>query len=287
MRVVDNGVPALAKTNEFNVTVNEVNVVPLLPTQLDRTINEITELRVTNTATDADLPSNTLIYSFLQSPPGAQLSASGVITWTPSEAQGPSTNVFRTKVIDNGSPALAATNQFTVIVNEVNLAPVLGALVSRTANPGQQISFTASVTDSDLPANTLTFSLVNPPQGASINAASGAFSWRIPVALANTTNTVQVRVQDNGAPMGSDTESFTVSINPLAPVLISAPSYVSGQFSMTISGTPEPDYIIQVSTNLVNWSDYKTNVDHVTPFTFTDSAAGAAVQRNYRVRLAP
>ena len=54
----------------------------------------------------------------------------------------------------------------------------------------------ATATDSDIPANVLTFSLVSPPSGASINSASGLFNWRPVVAQANTTNTVQVQVTD-------------------------------------------------------------------------------------------
>src|SRR2546425_11858755 len=88
-------------------------------------INELTTLTVTNTATDGDLPANVLTYQLVAPPTGASISASGVVSWTPSEAQGPSTNTFTTIVTDNGTPALSATNSFTVTVNEVNSAPVL------------------------------------------------------------------------------------------------------------------------------------------------------------------
>src|SRR5262245_64519353 len=45
---------------------------------------------------------------------------SGEISWTPTEAQGPSTNTVSVSVTDNGSSNLSVTNSFTVIVNEVN-----------------------------------------------------------------------------------------------------------------------------------------------------------------------
>jgi hypothetical protein len=38
-------------------------------------------------------------------------------------------------------------------------------------------TFTATATDSDLPAQALTFSLVSAPPGAAIDASTGAFSW--------------------------------------------------------------------------------------------------------------
>src|SRR5205823_8277367 len=102
----------------------------VLPAQTNRTINEFTLLTVTNTATDTDIPANLLGYTLTVTNaagvvPNASISASGVITWTPTEAQGPSTNVFTTVVTDTNSAAviaqnLSATNTFTVIVNEVN-----------------------------------------------------------------------------------------------------------------------------------------------------------------------
>src|SRR5213078_4751471 len=58
----------------------------------------------TNTAADEDLPANVLTYQLVSPPTGASIDSSGVITWTPSEAQGPSTNTFTTVVTDNGTP---------------------------------------------------------------------------------------------------------------------------------------------------------------------------------------
>src|SRR5213075_1795190 len=41
----------------------------------------------------------------------------GVFTWTPSNAQSPSTNVVEIRVADNGTPSLSATQSFTIFVN--------------------------------------------------------------------------------------------------------------------------------------------------------------------------
>src|SRR5205807_965414 len=130
---------------------NEVNSAPSLPVQTDRTINELTLLTVTNTATDTDLPANTLTYTFLDAPSNAVISAAGVITWTPTEAQGPGTNIFTTWVVDNGSPALSATNTFTVTVNEVNSAPVLPTQSNRSIAAQTSLMVTNTATDSDIP----------------------------------------------------------------------------------------------------------------------------------------
>jgi hypothetical protein len=121
--VTDDGVPPLSATNSFTVVVNEVNSAPVLPVQTNVTIAELTTLLVTNTATDSDIPANTLSYSLLNPPAGAEISASGLITWTPTHAQAPSTNIFETVVSDDGVPPLSATNSFTVFVTASQVVP--------------------------------------------------------------------------------------------------------------------------------------------------------------------
>jgi hypothetical protein len=76
---------------------------------------------------DPDLPFNTLTFSLLPgAPPGVSVNpTNGVLTWTPTEAQGPSTNLIGVAVTANGSPPLSATNFLILIVNEVNRPPVL------------------------------------------------------------------------------------------------------------------------------------------------------------------
>src|SRR5262249_37457018 len=153
--VADSGTPSLSATQGFLVTVTEANSAPVLPVQTDITINELTLLDVTNTATDSDLPHNILTYALLNAPDDATTDTNGVIIWTPSEAQGPSSNLFVTVVTDNGSLALSATNSFSVTVLEVNAAPVLAVQADRTINELTLLVVTNTATDSDLPANTL------------------------------------------------------------------------------------------------------------------------------------
>ena len=177
------------------------------------------------------------------------------------------------------------TNSFQLIVNEVNTAPVVGSLTNQTANAGQTVTLTAIATDADLPTNTLTFSLVNPPAGASIVAGSGLFSWRLPASLAKSTNTVRIKVTDNGSPNLSATNSFTVTINPLSPVTLTPLSYSNGLFRMQVSGAAGPDYILQGSTNLTTFTDLATNTPSSLPFNFTNTMSLS--NRFYRIRLNP
>jgi hypothetical protein len=212
--VTDNGAPPLSATNFFTVTVREVNIPPSLTVPADQTIDELTSLNVTNTATDSDLPANALTFSLGNHPTGMTITPdTGIISWTPSEAQGPSSNLVEVIVTDDGSPALSATNTFTVTVNEVNSAPSLTVPANLSINELTALNVSASVTDPDLPANALTFSLSSAPAGMTIDPNTGAISWTPTEADGPAVYTISVAVTDDGTPALSVTNSFTVTVN--------------------------------------------------------------------------
>ncbi|PYI87545.1 MAG: hypothetical protein DME26_05830, partial [Verrucomicrobia bacterium] len=224
VRVTDNGVPPQNDTKSFTVVVNEVNSAPVLDPIFEKTIKELNTLAFTITADDSDVPTNVLTYSLLSPPSGASINPStGVFTWTPTAAQGPNTYVLTVRVTDNGSPPLSDTKDFTIVVTELNSAPVLAAVPDQTVNEGSTLNVMISASDPDIPANTLTFSLVSPPSGASINASSGVFTWTPTEAQGPATNTVTARVTDNGSPPLSDTRNFTVVVNEVNSPPVLAP----------------------------------------------------------------
>lgn len=95
----------------------EPNVAPVLPSQSDRSVAPYQTLSVTNVATDANNPAQTLTYELLSAPAGATIDSAGLITWTPIASQGGAAYTIQTRVTDNGSPALSATNSFQVTVS--------------------------------------------------------------------------------------------------------------------------------------------------------------------------
>lgn len=56
-------------------------------------------------------------------------------------------------------------------------------------------------------------------------------------------------------------------------------SFSNGQFVLYVSGVSNDEYVVQASTNLLNWTPVSTNPS---PFTFTDAAAGQFSDRFYR-----
>ena len=220
VQVADNGTPPLTDSKSFTVVVNEVNTRPVLTVPATQTIAELTTLSVNATATDSDVPANTLSFALVSGPPGLTVSSGGGITWTPGEAQGPSTNPVTVRVFDNGSPSLGATNTFQVIVTEVNSAPVLTLPADQTIAAQTTLSVNATAVDSDVPANTLTFALVSGPAGLTVSSG-GAITWTPTATQGPSTNVVTVRVSDDGSPSLSATNSFRVIVTAAntAPVL--------------------------------------------------------------------
>ena len=101
--------------------VNRFNTAPFFLRSHQQAINVAVTITVTNTAADADVPTNILTYALLNPPTNAVINpVTGIITFTPSVAQASSTNVITTIVTDNGVPPLSATNSFSVIVYPVS-----------------------------------------------------------------------------------------------------------------------------------------------------------------------
>ncbi|EEF62143.1 putative Ig domain-containing protein [Pedosphaera parvula] len=214
----------VADSEMIKVTVTGTgNNPPVLAAIGSKTVNEGTALTFTASATDVDV-GQTLTFSLdAGAPAGASInSASGAFTWTPTEAQGPSTNTITVRVTDNGSPALSDFETITVTVKEVNTAPTLAVISDQTINEGSTLSLTASGSDSDVPANTLTYSLdPGAPTGMTINSSSGAITWTPTEAQGPNVYPITVRVTDNGSPSLFATQNFNVTVNEVntAPVL--------------------------------------------------------------------
>jgi hypothetical protein len=107
------------------------NTPPVLAVVPNATITAGQTLMVTNMATDADVPAQSLNWSLGGASVGASLNATnGLLTWRPTIFQSPSTNLFSITVTDNGTPPLSATRNFSVIV----LRPAAPAFLSPTLN---------------------------------------------------------------------------------------------------------------------------------------------------------
>ena len=214
VKVCDDGTPVLCDETPVKVTVLPPNIAPELYPIADTTVDELVELSFEIGASDPDLPDQTLTFSLVDAPEGAVIdAASGLFTWTPTEAQGPDVYTITVRVCDDGAPVLCDESSFDVTVNEVNVAPSIDpTLEDMTINEMELTTFTVVAVDPDLPANTLTYSLVGAPDGAAIDATTGEFTWTPTEAQGPGVYTFTVRVCDDGEPILCDEQELTITV---------------------------------------------------------------------------
>jgi ribonuclease I len=201
--LVSDGEESSAQT--VRVQVEEQNQAPVVSEIADQTVVEGTELAFTVEASDADEPAQDLTYSLEGEPAGAVIDATtGVLSWTPSEAQGPDTFEFQVLVSD-GEENSAQTAR--VQVEEQNQAPVVTEIADQTVVEGTELVFTVEASDADEPAQDLTYSLEGEPAGAVIDATTGVLSWTPSEAQGPNTFEFQVLLSD-----GEESSAQTVRV---------------------------------------------------------------------------
>ncbi len=173
-----------------------------------------------------------------------------------------------------------------VTISPSNTAPLLAPISSRTITAGSTLTLTATAADTDQPPQLLTFSLPVAPAGASVDPATGILTWRPGITQAGM-NPFTLVVTDSGSPNLSATQTFNVTVNLPAPPTIQPASFTNGQFSFNITGASGPDYLVQASTNLINWITIATNNAPTPPFLWSDPDTNLFTRRFYRILLAP
>jgi len=121
--------------------VGQGNTTPAFVAVPDQVANAGVTLLITNSATDVDVPAQTLTFVAVSPlPDNATIApATGVFSWRPLVSQANTTNVIQIKVTDNGQPNLSATNNFKVVVS-----PVSVPMVSSIAANGSAIQLTVN-----------------------------------------------------------------------------------------------------------------------------------------------
>jgi hypothetical protein len=138
-------------------------------------------------------------------------SATGAFSWTPSEAQGPGVYLVKFRVTDN--TGLFSELTISITINEVNQAPVLTNPGNQSVKKGKKVSFKLNATDSDLPNNTLTYSIVSGLQ-TGMSLSGSTFTWNVPSNQATAPYSVTFRVTDNGTPSLSNNQAITITVTP-------------------------------------------------------------------------
>lgn len=209
---------------------------------------------------------------------GTNLPAATQSTFTRFTAQTADEGEYRV-VVTNLAGAITSAPAMLVVNNPPQLTPVTARLI----HAGVTLALTNSASDTDVPANTLTFTLdPGAPPAATLQSASGILAWPTTDADAGTTNSFTVRVTDDGIPPLSDAKTFTVGV--LARPGIGSISASGGNVTLNWSAIPAARYRVQCKTNLDDaaWINLTPDIT-ATGGSATFSDTPGAGQRFYRV----
>ena len=228
----------LTDSQDVTVTVTGVNVAPVLDTIADIMVNEGDTVSFSPTATDPGGDTLTFSYS------GWMTAGSYTTDYTDSGVH--------TVTVTVSDGTLTDTQDVTVMVTGVNLAPVLQSITDITVNEGDTVSFSPTATDPD--GDTLTFSY-------SGWMTSGSYTTDY---TDSGVHTVTVTVSDGTL---TDTQDVTVMVTGvnLAPVLQSITDITVNE-SDTVSFSPtatDPDG----DTLTFSYSDWMTSNSYTTNYT--------------------
>ncbi|HXJ75898.1 MAG TPA: putative Ig domain-containing protein, partial [Candidatus Dormibacteraeota bacterium] len=168
----------------------------------------------------------------------------------------------------------------------LNSSPSLSAITNRFVILGQNVSFTATATDTDAPPQLLTFSLVNGiPAGATVQAGTGVFNWS--PASAPSTNTLSLVVSDNGTPAMTATQTFLVTV-ALPPQLNPSPVMNGNQMIFSFPTWSGITYQLEYKDDLAYpaWTPLGSSIPGTGAVIHLTNNVGSA-QRYFRLRILP
>ena len=188
-------------TQNGKVTQYEINQPPEFNPVSDISTNEDSHFSIQISASDPD--EDALIYSLILSPVGMTIADTDSIIWTPDYNQAGEYDI--TVKAEDGKGG-EVNESFTLTVIDVNRNPVITAISDRSGNESWSFSQQVSASDSD--GDSLTYSLVSPPEGMTITE-KGVISWT-PDYNQSGDHVITVKVEDDNG--GVATESFTIKV---------------------------------------------------------------------------
>ena len=239
-------------TRVVSFTINAVNDAPTLGSTQSVAASEETLVNF-NLNAGADIENDTLFYVVTSSPANGTLTCTGGISRACSYTGNTNfvgTDTFQYKVNDGLLDSTLAT--VTVTVSDVNDAPVSAADYSLAVDEDVAKNFTLTVgTDIDLPAQTLTYSLVSGPAHGTLSGCieSAPSTDRTctftPAADYVGNDSISYKVCDPNV-CSSNVTTISIVISPIndAPVMIANQSFTlddNQYIDITLNGATDID----------------------------------------------
>ena len=198
---------------ESSTTALNSNVPPVIASIANQSVNERSVFSYQASAADPDGANSLLRWSLGSTVPGVTIDPlTGLIRWNTGESDGGRTVSLVVVATDAGTPPAVGNEAFTITVNDVNDAPVIGQVGPQTLQSGGVLVVDVDATDGDFPVQSLTYSLQNAPAGASIHPTSGVITWTAGTVTEDESHLFEVAVVDSGTPAKTSTMSFAVAV---------------------------------------------------------------------------
>lgn len=183
-----------------------------------------------------------------------------IITVTVNDGQAQNNTVIRTFTVT----VIANSGHYSLINPLANLGAMVGQTntFNTTATTGAPLSYQWKF------------------NGTNLTSATGS-ALTLSKITTNQDGIYSVTAFDGS---GSTSRAATLTVYATAAAKLAPAIHASGQYALTMTGVPGYKYVVQASTNLVNWVPMQTNT---APFTFVDTNAGKFLQRFYRSVYAP
>lgn len=228
---------------------------------------------------------------------------SAIFTGTPGE-----TYAFYSVATDNAgnvelAPAMADAQ--TTAATGANTEPTISPIADVTIDEGVKFTLSPTVIDSDVPAQTLNYSLPAAPVGAVIEPTSGFIQWQTGEAQGGSTNLFILVVSDNGLPSLSSTQSFHVIVREVnnAPFFVSPVAEVEvdegtmlaytaaasdadvppNQLAWSLGAGAPAGMTLNAANGLLNWMLAESDGPGEFPVTITVSDNGSPAQNVTRI----
>jgi len=193
----------------------------------------------------------------------------------------------RINIVDENNPSghiqmpplarlLIDTNALSVLAEWINSLPGLPTLAPPTITPsGGMFSPSVSVTLQSTNSNATLYYTLN-----GTLPTTNSFVYSAPFILTNTATVMANAIWTNFNNSIAANARFTV--NP--PILFTSELFLTnGVFQLGYSGMPGGNYVLQATTNLVNWTSLVTNPASTNLFMFSDPGATNFPHRFYRI----
>jgi len=198
-----------------SITVSPINDPPMANGDTAETQEDTPIVRIDVLANDTDVDDDSLkIITVTQGKNGAvTINTDSTLAYSP-HTKFYGSDVFTYTISDD--KGLTDTAKVNVTVKMVNDAPVITSAPVTTATVGALYTYDVNAADPDL-GDKLTYSLTIKPTGMTIDAATGSIQWK-PTEVGD--NKVVVKVADSNRTPASDTQSFTITVNPAPPKIV-------------------------------------------------------------------